>query len=151
MHAVQQLAFPRSLNLCLQFSLWRKLLLVWQRICSADWRIKFGSRHFVQGKIKKETFNDKCCALGIKHEDLRMFNDTSLEQFCSSFFETPLVHLKSCFFLCVFFVFINENKKSEKSPSVWKFIHQAASDNELLLSGPISTKIYLLFPIIQLL
>lgn len=63
----------------------------------------------MQGKIKKETFNDKCCALGIKHEDLRMFNDTHLEQFCSFFFETPVVGLKS--FLCVFFVFINENKK----------------------------------------
>lgn len=58
----------------------------------------------MQGKIKKEIFNDKCCALGIKHEDLRMFNDTSLKQFCSSFFETPLVGLKS-FFVHVFCIY----------------------------------------------
>lgn len=147
MHAVQQLALPCSLNLCLQFSLWRKLLLVWQRICSADWRIKFGSRHFVQGKIKKETFNDKCCALGIKHEDLRMKH-----QFITvlQFFLWDTTGGLKKFFVRVFCI-CRWKWKSKKSPSVWKFIHQAAGDNELLLYGPISTKIYLLFPIIKLL
>lgn len=68
----------------------------------------------MQGKIKKETFNDKCCALGIKHEDLRMFNDTSLEQFCSSFFETPLVGLKSWFF-CACFLYLSMKIKKVRS------------------------------------